>query len=211
MRERGEEISLGFIFPLTGRLATTSVVGVTILWKTCGRLSRGLSTWAFPWTPSGATLTSWKGAKDKKNSFDKFRSLDFTVDQENFAGLPDFVRDIQSMGHKFVTILDPGLSRGEPSGSYPSFEAGQENNVWIVGEDGEPVTGNVWPEHPVYYVDFTKPEAKTWWKNEIVKFHGLVPWDGLWIDMNEPSNMVISIKPLLPTIFRLQEMWMLVV
>ena len=34
MRERGEEISLGFIFPLTGRLATTSVVGVTILWRT---------------------------------------------------------------------------------------------------------------------------------------------------------------------------------
>ena len=149
--------------------------------------------------------------KTRKILLTNLRSLDFTVDQENFAGLPDFVRDIQSMGHKFVTILDPGLSRGEPSGSYPSFEAGQENNVWIVGEDGEPVTGKVWPEHPVYYVDFTKPEAKTWWKNEIVKFHGLVPWDGLWIDMNEPSNMVISIKPLLPTIFRLQEMWMMVV
>jgi len=118
------------------------------------------------------------------------RSLDFTVDPDNFAGLPAFVRDIQALGHKFVTILDPGLSTGEPSGNYPSFEAGQENEVWIVGEDEKPVTGKVWPEHPVYFVDFTKPEAKEWWKNEIVRFHGLVPWDGLWIDMNEPSNMV---------------------
>ena len=120
--------------------------------------------------------------------------MDFTVDQDKFAGLPDFVRDIQASGHKFVTILDPGLSTGEMSGSYPSFEAGQENGVWILGENGEPVTGSVWPEHPVYYVDFTKPEAKEWWKSEIVKFHGLVPWDGLWIDMNEPSNMVTKMK-----------------
>ena len=120
--------------------------------------------------------------------------MDFTVDQKKFAGLPDFVRDIQASGHKFVTILDPGLSTGEKSGSYPSFEAGQENGVWILGENGEPVTGSVWPEHPVYYVDFTKPDAKEWWKSEIVKFHGLVPWDGLWIDMNEPSNMVTKMK-----------------
>ena len=35
---------------------------------------------------------------------------------------------------------------------------------------------------------------KEWWKSEIVKFHGLVPWDGLWIDMNEPSNMVTKMK-----------------
>ena len=140
--------------------------------------------------PSGATLILWKGThKLKILTFS--RSLDFTVDQDNFAGLPEFVRDIQALGHKFVTILDPGLSTGEPSGSYPSFEAGQENEVWIVGEDGAPVTGKVWPEHPVYFVDFTKPEAKEWWKNEIVRFHGLIPWDGLWIDMNEPSNMVI--------------------
>ena len=104
------------------------------------------------------------------------------------------MKGIQASGHKFVTILDPGLSTGEMSGSYPSFEAGQENDVWILGENGEPVTGSVWPEHPVYYVDFTKPEAKEWWKNEIVKFHGLVPWDGLWIDMNEPSNMVTKMK-----------------
>ena len=116
------------------------------------------------------------------------------MDQENFAGLSDFVRDIQALGHKFVTILDPGLSSGEPFGSYPSFEAGQQNEVWIVGQDGKPVTGNVWPENPVYYVDFTKPEAKKWWKSEIVRFHGLVPWDGLWIDMNEPSNMVIYVS-----------------
>ena len=148
----------------------------------------GILTLGSPWTHSGPTLTSWTGV----SSFlpNSSRWLDFTLDQENFGGLPDFVRGIQAKGHKFVTILDPGLSSGEPAGSYPPFERGEEKGVWVLGQDGQPVRGNVWPEDPVYYVDFTNPEARSWWVGEIRRFHSLVPWDGLWIDMNEPSNEV---------------------
>ena len=113
------------------------------------------------------------------------------------------MKDIQASGHKFVTILDPGLSTGEMSGSYPSFEAGQENDVWILGENGEPVTGSVWPEHPVYYVDFTKPEAKEWWKKEIVKFHGLLPH-------NSPGNNVyccVIVVVIVIVVLLLAKMW----
>jgi alpha-glucosidase (family GH31 glycosyl hydrolase) len=118
------------------------------------------------------------------------RWLDFTYDQERFAGLPEFVAELQAAGHKFVTILDPGLSSGQQLGSYPPFEAGQAKDVWVKRADGTPFMGDVWPEDPVYFVDFTKPEAKAWWVEEIVRFHDLVPWDGLWIDMNEPSSEV---------------------
>ena len=52
------------------------------------------------------------------------RRLDFTVSQTDFAGLEDFVNDIHSIGMKFVPILDPAISTGEPVGSYPAFDQG---------------------------------------------------------------------------------------
>ena len=76
---------------------------------------------------------------------------------------------IKAEGYKFVTILDPGLSIGEPPGSYPAFDAGQKDGVWIERPDGNPVTGKVWPVDPVYFVDFTKPVARDWWIDQIVK------------------------------------------
>jgi alpha-glucosidase (family GH31 glycosyl hydrolase) len=33
------------------------------------------------------------------------RSLDFTVDPVNFAGLPEYVQELKQRGIKFVTIL----------------------------------------------------------------------------------------------------------
>ena len=29
-----------------------------------------------------------------------------------------------------------------------------------------------------------------WWVDQILAFHDQLAWDGLWIDMNEPSNFV---------------------
>ena len=33
------------------------------------------------------------------------RSLDFTYDRDNFAGLPEYIQELKSRGIKFVTIL----------------------------------------------------------------------------------------------------------
>jgi len=52
------------------------------------------------------------------------------------------------------------------------------------------VEGRVWPEDPVYFPDFTLPRTHTWWTQMILDFHSELPFDGLWIDMNEPSNFV---------------------
>ena len=34
------------------------------------------------------------------------------------------VNDLHSIGMKFVPILDPAISTGEPVGSYPAFDQG---------------------------------------------------------------------------------------
>ena len=52
-----------------------------------------------------------------------------------------------------------------------------------------PIIGAVWPGTTVF-PDFTNPNSTIWWTNSASKYHDLVSFDGIWIDMNEPSNFV---------------------
>jgi len=118
------------------------------------------------------------------------RQLDFTVDAERFGLLPNYVLGLKQEGVKFVTILDPCISIGEPNCTYKPFDLGQQFGVWVNKPDGTPVVGRVWPEDPVYFPDYTNPRTHEWWKLLISEFHDLIAFDGLWIDMNEPANFV---------------------
>ena len=57
--------------------------------------------------------------------------LDFTYDTKNFAGLPDLVRALQSDGKHYVNIIDPGISSVQAAGTYPPFEDGVKQGIFI--------------------------------------------------------------------------------
>ena len=118
------------------------------------------------------------------------RALDFTVDQQRFGDLPQFVDDLKTSGVKFVTILDPCISTGEQNCTYRPFDLGELYDVWVKKASGGPVVGRVWPSDPVHFPDFTNPRTHLWWKLLLMEFHETIAYDGLWIDMNEPSNFV---------------------
>ena len=52
------------------------------------------------------------------------------------------------------------------------------------------IHSKVWPADNCFFPDYTNPVTQKWWEERIAEFQTLLPWDGLWIDMNEPANFV---------------------
>nr|XP_056710819.1 lysosomal alpha-glucosidase [Euleptes europaea] len=114
---------------------------------------------------------------------------DFTFDKDRFQGMPDMVHDFHRDGRRYVMIVDPGISSSSPPGSYKPYDEGLKQGVFILNATGQPLMGKVWPG-PTAFPDFTNPQAQQWWHDMVKDFHNQVPFDGMWIDMNEPSNFV---------------------
>ncbi|XP_076803980.1 sucrase-isomaltase, intestinal-like [Clavelina lepadiformis] len=139
------------------------------------------------------------------------RQLDFTINGTTYVGLEDFARDIKN-NHKmkYIIIFDPAISGNETKGTYPPFDLGEKNNVFINKQEGGIAFGKVWPDLPDIYInttwdwdsqtetfrayaafpDYFNPTTKEWWYNLTVDFHNRLEFDGLWIDMNEPASFV---------------------
>ncbi|CAD7690944.1 unnamed protein product [Nyctereutes procyonoides] len=138
------------------------------------------------------------------------RQLDFTID-ENFRDLPAFVDKIRQEGMRYIIILDPAIS-GNETKYYSAFERGQEKDVFVKWPNTNDICwAKVWPDLPnitidesltedeavnasrahVAFPDFFRNSTAEWWATEIIDFYNnQMKFDGLWIDMNEPSSFV---------------------
>ncbi|KAI1296675.1 Lysosomal alpha-glucosidase [Halotydeus destructor] len=114
---------------------------------------------------------------------------DFTYDKTNFSGLPDHVKTLHDKGMKWVPILDPGVSNKE-DGAYAPYDDGMALDVFVKNQDGTTLQGKVWNRNTTVFVDFTNPKAFLYWAKQAESFYKEIPFDGLWIDMNEPYNFL---------------------
>ncbi|XP_061182189.1 maltase-glucoamylase-like [Saccostrea echinata] len=117
---------------------------------------------------------------------------DFTVDEVNFKNLSGYVKELDSKDIHFIIILDPALISNETN--YNPYELGKNGSLFIKwpyfndSRNGTDMLGYVWPKGKVVFPDFLKNETREYWKKLIVEHHNKLPFDGLWIDMNEPAN-----------------------
>ncbi|XP_024517857.1 probable alpha-glucosidase Os06g0675700 [Selaginella moellendorffii] len=121
---------------------------------------------------------------------------DFTLDPVNYPAeqLRAFVEKLHKNGQRYVLIVDPGL---KPEKNYETYRRAKEMDVFIKDVQGKPYLGQVWPG-PVHFPDFLHPRALEFWTGEVSRFHKEVPFDGLWIDMNEASNFCQGVTCTLP-------------
>ncbi|KAK3601953.1 hypothetical protein CHS0354_001776 [Potamilus streckersoni] len=125
--------------------------------------------------------------------------LIFTVDKQQFTGLPHFVNELHAHGQKFIVIVDPGIGNENEklrnanftSPGYNMYEDGINQDVYVKDGNGKILIGKVWPGL-VGYPDFTNNNTLHWWEKWIRYYreNENVSVDGLWIDMNEVSNFI---------------------
>ena len=112
---------------------------------------------------------------------------DFTYDPVNFPDLPEIVKDLHAHNQHYINIFDPAISNTK--GYYP-YDRGLEMDIFIKQlYNDDPLVGSVWPGTTVF-PDFTNPNATLWWTEVAAKFNRIIDFEGIWIDMNEPSNFV---------------------
>ncbi|NXA54524.1 MGA protein, partial [Nothocercus julius] len=143
------------------------------------------------------------------------RQMDFTI-SPHFAGLPALINKVKQEGMRFILILDPAIAANETD--YLAFTRGLNDDVFIKWPDSNDIVyGKVWPDLPnvevnetldfdtqvqlyrahAAFPDFFRNSTTEWWKREITECYSnpqnasrSLKFDGLWIDMNEPSSFV---------------------
>lgn len=94
---------------------------------------------------------------------------------------------------KTVIIVDPAIP-SQAGNSYLPYQKGLIAGVFINdSRSGKPLRGVVWPGETVF-PDFSKNATVEWWYECARDFQKILNYDGLWIDMNEPSNFVDGSK-----------------
>ena len=106
--------------------------------------------------------------------------------QVNYVNQPSLVQEVHEKGMYYVPIVDAGTAY-RPHSNYTLFEDGMNNNAFIKAPNDEILIGSVWPNEAAF-VDWYAPYATTFWQNGLDHLSSQLPFDGLWLDMNEASD-----------------------
>ncbi len=106
----------------------------------------------------------------------------FTFHPERFPKPRALMNELEDMGFKVVTIIDPGIKVDD---EYRVAREGLAGEHFVCYPDDEIYIGEVWPG-PSYFPDFSRDETRTWWAGLLDEFYD-TGIDGFWNDMNEPA------------------------
>uniref|UniRef100_A0A915E7Q9 Uncharacterized protein n=1 Tax=Ditylenchus dipsaci TaxID=166011 RepID=A0A915E7Q9_9BILA len=130
------------------------------------------------------------------------RYKDFSLGK-NWASLPQYMKELHQKGMHMILIFDPAVEV-----DYDSFQRALQMNASFIQwpridlvppkvqslypmvKNTSIMLGIVWPDRHAAFPDFLDKSGVTnqWWADEFTTYRQQVPFDGIWIDMNEPAN-----------------------
>ncbi|CAK4699767.1 hypothetical protein LEN26_018477 [Aphanomyces euteiches] len=112
--------------------------------------------------------------------------LDFTWNNATFPNMSGLIQDLHLHEQHYIPIVDAGIGVSHPS--YHSYVEGLRQNVFMTdGSTTKLDINRVWPGD-VAYPDFFHPNASSYWKHQLSRYYTIAQYDGIWLDMNEPSS-----------------------
>ena len=109
----------------------------------------------------------------------------FTFNKIKWYGLDKFVNELHNKGMHFIPIVDPGIAIDS---NFNVYTEGLSKGIFLNGSDRvKPIVGVTWPGYSVW-IDFLNPKAGEFWEGCLLQFYEMINFDGLWLDMNQPSN-----------------------
>ncbi|KZP29132.1 glycoside hydrolase family 31 protein [Athelia psychrophila] len=113
---------------------------------------------------------------------------DFTVSNSSHPGMLDFIDSLHKNNQHFISILDAAIPlTTNASDVYAPVTTGTELGVFLKNPSGDDYIGEVWPG-ACKFPDFLAPNTQDWWTASLEAWQKILPYDGLWLDMNEPSS-----------------------
>ncbi|MFG2979549.1 TIM-barrel domain-containing protein [Streptomyces sp. NPDC048331] len=108
----------------------------------------------------------------------------FTVDEGRFPDLPELSRELEGIGVRLVSIVDPAVKAGD--GVHAAGLTVGAGGAFVRDARGGEVRGEVWPGECAY-PDFTDPVVREWWGG-LYEERLAQGFAGFWHDMNEPVS-----------------------
>jgi alpha-glucosidase, putative (fragment) len=75
-------------------------------------------------------------------------------------------------------------------GTYEPYDKGIEMDIFVKNISNQLMIGKVWNRKSTVWPDFTNEKTIDYWTQEFASFYSKIKFDGAWIDMNEPANML---------------------
>lgn len=122
---------------------------------------------------------------------------DFTSDPHRYpqAEFKNFLDGLHENNQHYVPIVDAAIYYPNPTNAtdnnYLTFHEGMDQDVFLKNPDGTTYIGAVWPGYTVF-PDFLAENISQYWSDQFSKWHKDVPFDGIWLDMNEVSSFCVG-------------------
>ncbi|KAK0880551.1 hypothetical protein LTR87_005673 [Friedmanniomyces endolithicus] len=127
--------------------------------------------------------------------YDLYR--DFINDPNTYPSpeLQAFIASLHANGQHYVPIVDSNVYHPNPdnaSDAYAPYERGAALGTFIRDPTtGDFYIGDNWPGFSVW-ADWLVQSSRDWWTSELARWYNDTSFDGIWIDLSEPSSFCVG-------------------